>query len=232
MAEEIRRQVRTYQDDLKAKRINEDETPVTADSVRAEIDKDLKTLIEEELPESLDGSTDTFVRTWREADLAASVIYPKLPKPPASEESVARGRQLFLGKCAVCHGETAEGNGANTRAYQQDPINGGFFSEPGFFDAWGQPISPRNLNTGIYRGGRRPLDIYRRIHGGIPGTPMPASPTFKDGEIWDLVDYVMSIPIDGPVPKQTTKLSQMAKASKPDKPKLAQTENDSAKNAE
>ena len=32
---------------------------------------------------------------------------------------------------------------------------------------------PRNLRLGIYRGGRRPLDLYRRMHAGINGTPMP-----------------------------------------------------------
>src|SRR5207248_2464538 len=34
--------------------------------------------------------------------------------------------------------------------------------------------SPRNLRLGVYRGGRRPLDLYYRIHDGINGTPMPA----------------------------------------------------------
>ena len=34
-------------------------------------------------------------------------------------------------------------------------------------------IIPRNLRQGIYRGGRRPLDIYRRIYAGINGVPMP-----------------------------------------------------------
>ena len=34
--------------------------------------------------------------------------------------------------------------------------------------------TPRNLRQGIYRGGRRPVDIYRRIYAGINGMPMPA----------------------------------------------------------
>jgi mono/diheme cytochrome c family protein len=65
---------------------------------------------------------------------------------------------------------------------------------------------PRNLRRGIYRGGRRPLDIYRRVHAGIPGTPMPgsgpASPgaqgSLTDAEIWNLVDYVLSLPYEAP----------------------------------
>ncbi|MEO2046999.1 MAG: cytochrome c [Pirellulales bacterium] len=65
---------------------------------------------------------------------------------------------------------------------------------------------PRNLRKGIYRGGRRPLDIYRRVHAGIPGTPMPGSGpaslgakgTLTDVEIWNVVDYVLSLPYEGP----------------------------------
>jgi hypothetical protein len=61
---------------------------------------------------------------------------------------------------------------------------------------------PRNLRQGIYRGGRAPVDIFYRIYAGINGAPMPAvgpaSPgaqgTLTPGEIWNLVDYVKSLP--------------------------------------
>jgi mono/diheme cytochrome c family protein len=61
---------------------------------------------------------------------------------------------------------------------------------------------PRNLRQDIYRGGRAPYDIYRRIYAGINGAPMPAvgpaSPgaqgTLSSDEIWNLVDYVLSLP--------------------------------------
>ncbi len=63
---------------------------------------------------------------------------------------------------------------------------------------------PRNLRQGVYRGGRRPVDIYRRISAGINGVPMPgvgpatpgAQGTLKPEEIWNLVDYVMSLPYE------------------------------------
>jgi mono/diheme cytochrome c family protein len=67
-------------------------------------------------------------------------------------------------------------------------------------------INPRNLRQGVYRGGRRPLDIYRRIFSGILGTPMPGAgaggtPTpgtettqLTSAEIWQLVDYVRALP--------------------------------------
>jgi mono/diheme cytochrome c family protein len=63
---------------------------------------------------------------------------------------------------------------------------------------------PRNLRQGVYRGGQRPLDLFCRIHQGIPGTPMPASGpaspgaegTLTEEEIWHLVDYVRSLPYE------------------------------------
>ena len=65
-------------------------------------------------------------------------------------------------------------------------------------------IRPRNLRLGIYRGGRRPIDLYRRMHAGINGTPMPgvgpsgpgAQGTLQPDEIWQLVDYVRSLPYE------------------------------------
>jgi mono/diheme cytochrome c family protein len=65
-------------------------------------------------------------------------------------------------------------------------------------------IIPRNLRLGTYRGGGRPLDLYRRVHAGINGVPMPglgpAAPgqqgQLKPEEIWALVDYVRSLPYE------------------------------------
>ena len=63
---------------------------------------------------------------------------------------------------------------------------------------------PRNLREGMFRGGRRPLDLYRRVNQGIAGTPMPAGGpaapgaqgTLTDEEIWHIVDYVRSLPFE------------------------------------
>jgi mono/diheme cytochrome c family protein len=63
---------------------------------------------------------------------------------------------------------------------------------------------PRNLRKGVYRGGRRRLDVYCRISAGIAGTPMPgvgasapgAQGTLSDEEIWNVVDYVLNLPYE------------------------------------
>ena len=64
-------------------------------------------------------------------------------------------------------------------------------------DDWGNPIRPANLNRGVYKGGRRPLDLYWRISKGIMGANMPPAPGFSDpNKIWDLVNFVLTLPYE------------------------------------
>jgi mono/diheme cytochrome c family protein len=78
---------------------------------------------------------------------------------------------------------------------------------------------PRNLRLNIYRGGRRPVDVYRRLYAGINGAPMPgvgpatpgATGTLTSDEIWSVVDYVMSLPYETATdhsPEQQLRVSQ------------------------
>jgi hypothetical protein len=58
-------------------------------------------------------------------------------------------------------------------------------------------IDPRNLRLGVYRGGRRPIDLYYRFFAGINAVPMPGvGGTVKNEEVWHIVDYVMSLPYE------------------------------------
>lgn len=157
------------------------------------------------------------VSVWTEAEVAENIVWPTqvdetgstkpAPRTPPTPESIANGRKLFLnkdkGNCFSCHGETARGNGASTETINDLPGQPGVKADkPGLFDTWGNIVKPRDLTSGIYRGGRRPIDIYRRIHTGIKGTPMQAfGSTLKSHEIWDIVNYVLSIPVTGPGPQ-------------------------------
>jgi mono/diheme cytochrome c family protein len=61
------------------------------------------------------------------------------------------------------------------------------------FDEWGTMVRPNNFTIGVFRGGRRDVDIYFRIHSGIPGSEMtPFAKNFKGQEryLWDLVNFV------------------------------------------
>jgi mono/diheme cytochrome c family protein len=81
---------------------------------------------------------------------------------------------------------------------------------------------PRNLRAGVYRGGRRRIDVFARIHQGIPGMPMPgvggSAPgvqgTLTEAEIWNIVDYVLSLPyepISGPQPALPENVAEVTK---------------------
>ncbi|MCA9077325.1 MAG: cytochrome c [Planctomycetaceae bacterium] len=137
---------------------------------------------------------------WKQAEDPSALVIPKVARVADTPESRARGRALYLSakaKCATCHGDAGLGDGSQTLAVQKNPTTNTDYDVPGLFDDWGNPLKPRNLATGIYRGGRRPLDLYRRVHAGISGTPMPAFGTvLKDEEIWDIVNYVMHIPFE------------------------------------
>ncbi|NQV23287.1 MAG: c-type cytochrome [Rhodopirellula sp.] len=139
---------------------------------------------------------------WQDADKPESVVNPSVPRTPSSSESIARGKKIFLSKdakCASCHGETGRGNGPSTEAFNDVPGQppGTKSDKPGLFDNWGNIVKPRDLTTGVFRGGRRPIDIYRRIHSGIKGTPMQAfGTTLKEEQIWDVVNYVLNIPFE------------------------------------
>ena len=64
-------------------------------------------------------------------------------------------------------------------------------------DEWGNPLRPANLNRGVYKGGRRPIDLYWRIAKGINGAKMPAHyPTLEPEQIWDLVNFVLALPYE------------------------------------
>ncbi|HEX5447380.1 MAG TPA: cytochrome c [Pirellulales bacterium] len=134
---------------------------------------------------------------------------PERPETSTPEElaaSIERGRTLFLSKeaqCIQCHGPTALGDGKDGGPIK-DYDNWNKMKLPGDMDRWLLPkqvLRPRNLRLGIYRGGRRPMDIYRRVHSGIGGTPMPAggegaTPVLKAEDIWHVVDFVLSLPYE------------------------------------
>lgn len=150
--------------------------------------------------------------------------------PAEIQASVNKGRELFYGakaNCIKCHGPTGLGDG------QQDDFNNWQKAHKKFLEDTAKmaeqdeldesqavnlyqreevaeliyPLRnaiPRNLRQGVYRGGNRRLDIFRKIYAGIAGTPMPgsgpASPgakgTISETDMWNIVDYVVSLPYE------------------------------------
>lgn len=156
------------------------------------------------------------VQKWVNAESQATPI--EAPDPDRDmAASIKHGRELFYGanaNCVSCHGNSALGDGQRSDyddwTKELEPTNpealeeflglGGFVLPP-------RNIHPRNLRQGVYRGGRRPIDIFRRVHNGIDGTPMPGALIIADdapagtkgltrSDLWSLVDYVQNLPYE------------------------------------
>ncbi len=156
-------------------------------------------------------------------DGAAGAVTQIPQRPEMTKEqlavSVKHGRELFFGtiaNCVKCHGDSALGDGQLTDydEWAKEFIIDG--KKPELVSTYvslgllpPRTIRPRNLRLGVFRGGLRPIDIYWRIMNGIDGTPMPALATnirkpedppeakkLNPEEIWDLVNYVQSLPYE------------------------------------
>lgn len=80
--------------------------------------------------------------------------------PAYTPESVAAGAEIFQKReCFKCHGRDGRGG-----------LAGGIDAGK---DAWGFTDPAADLTSGMLHGGQSPLDVYRRIYGGINGLPMP-----------------------------------------------------------
>ncbi len=142
--------------------------------------------------EDVEDAISLVASQWKAAP--GAIVQPETAKPEFTMESVERGRKLFLasekGNCAACHGESGRGDGPSAEV---DPNTG----QP-MRDYWGFRIRPTDLTTGLLRGGRRPIDLYRRIHTGVKGTPMPGQAgNLTSDEIWDVVHFVLYLPYQG-----------------------------------
>ena len=157
-----------------------------------------------EIDEEAAQRTDKMIADWVEAQASEATIVPKEKRYLSDAESVSRGRALYLSNnlnCVACHGESGLGDGVQTYSVTKNSDTGKDNTEPGLYDTWGNKLKPRNLRLGMYRGGRRPIDIYSRIEAGIKGTPMPAfGAKLTEQQKWDIVNYVLQLPHEERLP--------------------------------
>jgi len=165
----------------------------TREELQADVDETVAGL-----PELYYQTAGDVAESWILGEEEESLVMPAVARVPDSVESRERGRRFFLEKCTNCHGWVGRGNGAMTQDFQKNDATGEMYDEPGLFDIWGNPIKPRNLTRGQYRGGRRPIDVYRRLYGGIGPSKMPNFATTPPETLWDTVNYVMHIPFASP----------------------------------
>ena len=125
---------------------------------------------------------------WTEWSKSADYVIQVDEVPRPTPEMIERGRELYMASndetdCYTCHGRNGRGRG-----------NAAYLDGELVDDDWGDPIQPRDFTRGIFRFGRRPVDIYYRMKAGINGSPMPAHGEYSDEDLWALVHYVRSIP--------------------------------------
>lgn len=87
--------------------------------------------------------------------------------------SLRAGERIYAANCASCHGLRGRGDGP--AASQLDP-------------------RPADLGDSVLLATSTPLDFYRRITHGVPGTAMPSfSGTLSRDERWDAVAWVFAL---------------------------------------
>ncbi len=151
---------------------------------------------------------------------AEKILQPAAEPPLGFQfdaKMVELGHKLYFDKasanCQQCHGTTALGDGqltgyddwtkqvleatavADSEGNKNRSTDLALIQE---FSLRPRNIIPRNLRSGIYRGGRRPIDLYYRIMAGINGSGMPAHNTLlkTEDERWGIIAYVLSLPYD------------------------------------
>jgi mono/diheme cytochrome c family protein len=148
------------------------------------------------IPDHVQARAAEFVGYWYKSNdkSTAAPDYPKKYEDPKSEEfaaSVRRGYRLFLDTsseagCISCHLDY--GRQVKFR-----------------YDEWGTLVRAANLTAGVYRGGRRPIDLYWRIKNGILGAQMPKVDFPNPEQYWDLVNFVQALPYPQMLPEKDEK---------------------------
>jgi mono/diheme cytochrome c family protein len=174
-------------------------------AARERLDKSDEFLIEEVVA--------VVAEIWAEAE---GQVVEVPPRPDMAFAASARlGRDIYfseVGGCVKCHGPTGLGDGQDTYYdYWSERLDPSKPERVAQYLAVGalppRRIVPHNLRTGVYRGGRRPVDLFWRIRSGIEGTPMPVASMKAPGasedavgltgdQVWHLVDYVRSLPFE------------------------------------
>lgn len=163
-------------------------------SLRGQVEFDLmKTMLESQLDESIAAELGMRLKAYALNDWLKSENSPIKPgnysetrDKSAKATSIEEGYKLFVqpgaASCIACHKDF--GRIVDWK-----------------FEAWGTVGRPLDLTRGTYRGGRRPVDIYYRIHQGINGSAMPRfADSLKDEQIWQLVDFVQALPYKNMLP--------------------------------
>ena len=155
---------------------------------------DKATLVGESIRTEVYNKAAVVLADWVDSNKRKAIEPPAYPYEGLDEETrqkaVRNGYQVFIaeekGGCVSCH----------TDFGRQSPYK---------YDAWGTLVQARNLTAGNYRGGRRPLDLYWRIAGGIDPSGMKATTRLDAKDTWDLIHFVQAMPYPKMLPDDIRK---------------------------
>jgi len=150
-------------------------------------------------PEVVAEMVTTISRSWDRSE--GQIVRAVSVEPERTPETIRAGAVHFAELyCVKCHNRDARGSKT---------------ADVGV-DIWGRVAYPADLSMGMLHGGRRSIDIYRRIYSGINGTPMPSSKdpdSTKDEtaeersrKIWELVHFVTAVIENNGIPDAEQKL--------------------------
>jgi mono/diheme cytochrome c family protein len=133
-----------------------------------------ETITAQNMDEQAKSWLSLIVSNWTDAPKKA--IVPTDDFPTDLKASVPHGYELFMKTCAACHLD-----------FGRNPTL--------MYDSWGTIVRPADLTQGVYRGGRRRLDLYYRVDSGINGANMAAAPTnWTPKDKWDVVSFIQLLP--------------------------------------
>jgi high-affinity iron transporter len=93
---------------------------------------------------------------------------------PARPPSLARGARVYREQCAQCHGDAGRGDGPKAGKVEGPP--------------------PANLADPAVMVGVPPVDVFRRVTIGVPGTAMPEfEESLSPEDRWAVTAYVMTL---------------------------------------
>jgi mono/diheme cytochrome c family protein len=112
----------------------------------------------------------------RSIPVEGPISIPGMPPPEnpveADEASITRGAELYAIHCAMCHGQTAEGNGPIAPFL----LNG----------------KPANLTTPVVQS-KSDGSIFLTITNGVDGKMPPLNENLIVSERWDLVNFIRTL---------------------------------------
>jgi high-affinity iron transporter len=125
-------------------------------------------------PDSVTRVADELIVVITRTVGGSGALEPVPSRPP----SLARGAAVFREQCAACHGDQGRGDGPKAKTLEGPP--------------------PTNLADPSLMGDVPPIEIFRKIAIGVPGTAMPEfADDISEEDRWAVTAYVTTLQYGG-----------------------------------